>query len=422
VKLALVGIMIIALFMVMAIPSGHSDSRSLVIINFNYQVDQGAQDYFQGVFSYAVSHNDPVIIVMNTPGGYLTNAFNIVNYTIAAEKKITVTTYVPPGDMAASAGSYIAMASDYIYMGNASFIGPSEPYIIGGTALEQQHVTNASLAFMESLGELHGWNQSAIYQMVEHNVAYTSQNASKIGIITGLSDSLAAVIQKLGYEGMPQTSFTENYVQQLESFLSNSTVADFLILIGAVAILLDIYHGSIILSVAGIVSLALGFWGATLIGFQPIALLFMIMGVALIFLEIKLGHGLAMIGGVVLTIVGGLILMIGVSYSSNNPVLNGTNYALIALEATVLPIGALYLIAIRKSVMGKPLKVGPQTIIGKKGKAVTDIGPKQKGVVNVQSEEWTATSSEDIKMGEEVEVLDYKEGVAMVRKSSSPSK
>ncbi len=417
-KTALLLIFVLAFLVIVSIPVGHSETKSVVIINFNYPVDKGAQDYFQSVLSYAVSHNDPVIIVMNTPGGYLTNGFAMVNYTIAAEKTISVTTYVPPGDMAASAGSYIALASNYVYMANASFIGPSEPYIIGGTALEQQHVTNASLALMDSLAQLHGWNQSAIYQMVEHNVAYTSQNASKIGLITGISENLSGVVQKLGYGGLPQIQFYENYVQQFESFLSNSTVADFLILIGAVAILLDIYHGSIALSVAGIVALALGFWGVTLVGFQPVAILFMVMGIALIFLEIKLGHGLAMIGGVVLVIAGGLILMLGVGYSSDNPLLSGTNYALIALEATVLPIGALYLIGIRKAVMGKPSTVGPQLIVGKKGKAITDIGPQKKGVINVLSEEWSAISSEPIKKGEEVEVLGYEGGVATVRKSS----
>lgn len=417
-KFALVMVLFLALVVVFSIPSAQANTHSLVIINFSYPVDRGAQDYFQSVLSYAVSHNDPVIIVMNTPGGYLTNAFAIVNYTIAAEKTINITTYVPSGDMAASAGSYIALSSNYVYMGNSSFIGPSKPYIIGGTALEEQHVTNASYSFMESLAQTHGWNQSAVYQMVENNVAYTAQNASRIGLISGLSDSLAGVLQQRGYQNLPQIQFYENDVQQMESFLSNSTVADFLILIGAVAILLDIFHGSIALSVAGIVALALGFWGVTLVSFQPIAVLLMVLGIALIFLEIKLGHGLAMVAGVILVIAGGLILLIGVSYSAKGPIITGSNYALIALEATVLPIGALYLIGIRKAALSKPARVGPQIIIGKKGKAITDIEPGKKGVVNVMSEEWSATSSEAIMKGEEIEVLSYSEGLATVKKSS----
>ncbi|MEM3810514.1 MAG: ATP-dependent Clp protease proteolytic subunit, partial [Thermoplasmatales archaeon] len=291
-------------------PSAHGDQKSVLIVNFDYQVDTGAQDYLQRVLYYATTEGDPVVIVMNTPGGYLSSAFNIVNYTINAEKSITVTTYVPPGSMAASAGSYIALASDYVFMGNASIIGPSEPYVIGGTELEQEHVTNASLALMESLAQVHGWNESAVYLMVEKNVAYTAQNASKIGLITGMSDNLTGVLKKLGYLGLPVTEFTENQIEQLESFLSNSTIADLLILIGIIAIVLDIFHGSVLLSVAGVITLALGIWGVTLINFQPIAIFFIVLGAALIFLEIKLGHGFALAGGVGLIIVGGLIMLL----------------------------------------------------------------------------------------------------------------
>jgi len=421
VKYALL-LLVLILAVLLLVPLAHSDQKSVFIVNFDYPVDRGAQDYFQSVLSLAQSQGDPVIIVMNTPGGYLESAFNIVSYIISAEKNITVTTYVPPGDMAASAGSYIALASNFVFMGNASIIGPSEPYVIGGTQLEQEHVTNASLALMTSLAQAHGWNESAVYQMVEKNVAFTAQNASRIGLITGLTDSLSGVIKKLGYQGMPQEQFYENQVQQLESFLSNSTVADFLILIGVIAIVLDIFHGSVILSVSGVIALALGIWGVTLISFQPIAILFIVIGIALIFLEIKLGHGFALAGGVGMIIVGGLIMLIGVTYNSNNPVLNGTSYALIALEATVIPIGALYLIALRRSVMKKPPKVGPQTVIGKRGRAVTDIEPGQKGVVIVQSEEWTAISEQSVRKNEEVEVVEVKEGILLVRKPSSPSR
>lgn len=411
-------IFIILLIIVLYIPTTSAEQKSLVVINFNYQVDPGAQDYFQSVYNFAVQNGYPVIIIMNTPGGYLDNAFAIINYTVGAEKYISVTTYVPPGDMAASAGSYIAMASDYIYMGNGSFIGPSKPYIIGGTALEEQHVTNASLAYMESLAQMHGKNVSAVYPMVENNTAYTAKQALSLGIINGITDNLTSLIAKLGYQNLPKIEFYENSLQQFESFISNSTVATFFILIGAVAILLDIYHGSIILSIAGVISLAIGFWGSGLITYQPVAYLLIIIGIAMIFIEIKLGHGLAMISGVALVIGGSLMMMIGVTYSSNQPYLNGSNYALIAFEATVIPIGALYLIGLRKAVMKKPPKVGVDRYIGKRGKAITDLIPGKEGVVNVLSEEWSAISDEAIKKGEDIEVIKYENGVLYVRKVS----
>ncbi len=408
-------IFLIALF---TVPIHGSNQKSLVVINFNYQVDPGAQDYFQSAYNFAISNGDPVLIIMNTPGGYLDNAFAIINFTVSAERSVNVTTYVPPGDMAASAGSYIAMASNNIYMGNGSFIGPSKPYIIGGTQLEEQHVTNASLAYMESLAQMHGRNVSAVIPMVENNTAYTASQAFSLGLINGITDNMTSLLIKLNYQNLPKVEFTENLLQQFESFISNSTVATFFILIGAIAILLDIYHGSIVLSIAGVISLAIGFWGSGMISYQPVAYLLIIIGIAMIFLEIKLGHGLAMLSGVAMVIGGSFMMILGVTYSSNVPYLNSSNYALIAFEATVIPIGALYLIGLRKAVMKKPPKVGVDRYIGKKGVAVTDIIPGKEGVVNVLSEEWTAKSEEEIKKGEEIEVLKYDNGILIVRKVS----
>ena len=52
-KLALLLVLFLALLVLFSVPAGHADSHSLVIINFTYQVDPGAQDYFQSVLSYA---------------------------------------------------------------------------------------------------------------------------------------------------------------------------------------------------------------------------------------------------------------------------------------------------------------------------------------------------------------------------------
>src|SRR2546428_12568816 len=76
---------------------------------------------------------------MNTPGGLLSNMVQIINSTQEVQNQgLAVYTFVPPASFAASAGSYIALASDAIYMGNASVIGPSTPYIIGGDPGHEQ--------------------------------------------------------------------------------------------------------------------------------------------------------------------------------------------------------------------------------------------------------------------------------------------
>lgn len=417
-KVPLVILISILIILIFTVQLASASQKNVVIIEFNYTVDSGAQDYFQSTLTYAEQNGYPVIIIMNTLGGYLANAFAIVSMITSAESHINVTTYIPPGDMGASAGSYIAMASDNIFMGNGSFIGPSKPYILGGTALEEQHVVNASLAYMIALAQSHGRNVSAVATMVENNTAFSASSALQVKIINGIANSLSEVKSILGYSDYNDINFTESPVQQFESFISNSTVAGFFILIGTIAILLDIYHGSILLSVLGIISIAIGLWGSELIGAQPVGLLMIFIGMALIFLEIKLGHGLAVLSGVFLAVAGSLLMTVDIPYSSNVPYLSFGNYALIAVEATLLPIGAIYLIALRKAAMKSPAKVGPERIIGKNGVAKTDIIPGKEGVANVLSEDWTAISDEIIKAGEKVTVLEYNEGKIKVRKIS----
>ncbi|MCL4326106.1 MAG: ATP-dependent Clp protease proteolytic subunit [Candidatus Thermoplasmatota archaeon] len=395
-----------------------SSSHSVVIINFDYGVDPGAVNYFHQTLSYAVQNNDPVIIIMNTPGGYLSSAFSIVNSIQNAESTINVITYIPPGDMGASAGSFIAMASNYIYMGNGSFIGPSQPYIIGGSSGENQHVINAAASYMKSLALEHHRNVSAVATMVYNNTAYTDVEAYNLSVINGISNSLNDVLAKSGYSNYALIQYTENVYQQFESFISNSIISGFFILIGSIAIMLDIYHGSIYLTVVGVIALAIGFWGSQLINGSVVGLLLIIIGVALIFVEVKLGHGAAMAAGVGMVITGSIITVYGITYSSRIyfPFMNIGSYIIIVLEATVIPIGALYLIKLREVAMKKPKLIGPDIVKGKTGTAMTDIEVLKEGVVNVMAEDWSAISDSPIKKGEHVKVVEYVDGKVRVKK------
>src|SRR6058998_2502801 len=103
-----------------------------------------AADYVHRAAQAAIASNQDLVIVMNTPGGLLSNMVQIINSTQEVQNHgLAVYTFVPPAAFAASAGSYIALASNAIYMGNASVIGPSTPYIIGGDPSQVQHVQNS---------------------------------------------------------------------------------------------------------------------------------------------------------------------------------------------------------------------------------------------------------------------------------------
>lgn len=408
---------VLAIFVILLIPSITSgQSHQYMVINFNMEVDPGAVSFFQSSFSYAESNHIPYVIInMNTPGGYLDSMMAIVNMTLQAEQhNITVITYVPVGGMAASAGSYIAMASNKIYMANGTFIGPSTPVVVGGNTTEQMHIENAMLAWMVSLAQLHGKNVTAVSSMVLNNSAYSASQAYKIHVIDGLVDSFSGLLSILGIANYSQISSSPSPYDQFISFISNPTVDGLLITIGMLAILLDIYHATVLLSITGIILIALGLWGSQIIGGNIVGVIIILIGGALIIAEIKVGHGFLMITGVLLAIFGTWILASGI-YFSPQP-FGLFSYVAFGIMGGFGIIAAYYLNWIRRTIRTKP-KTGPESIIGKKGSVIKDLNPE--GEVRIEGIIWRARSknSDRIERGKEVVVVDREDLLLIVEEA-----
>jgi len=271
----------------------------VVVVNFDVTVDLGSSTMMSRVVAMAEGlHAKAVVIVMNTPGGYLNDMVNIVNYIEDLQSQgIPVYTYVPPDGMAASAGSYIAMASNSILMANGTFIGPSTPIVVGGTPLEQNHTEAAMLAFMESLASKWGRNATAAAVMVLSDKAFTAQQALQYHLIDGIANSLSQALAMWNLSGYAQVSVSEDLYEQFLSVLSNPTVDGLLISLGFLVILIDLYHPTFLLSAIGAIAVVLGLVGAEVVGASLIGLTLVLIGAVLMLLELKMGHGLAVIAG-----------------------------------------------------------------------------------------------------------------------------
>src|SRR5438034_10296077 len=132
---------------------------------------------------------------MNTPGGLLANMQQIVrSIQDVQDARLAVYTYVPPVALAASAGSYIALATNGIYMGSGSIIGPSTPFVVGGDPSEEQHVQNAMVAYIRSLAEKNGYNVTAAVNMAQNNTAYSAVQATSVVRVTVTCETLDAFL------------------------------------------------------------------------------------------------------------------------------------------------------------------------------------------------------------------------------------
>jgi membrane-bound serine protease (ClpP class) len=375
----------------------------IVIVNFNVVVDPGSSSFVDSAVSYAIGNGASAIIIeMNTPGGLLSDMLSIINsITRANQSGIPTYTFVVPNGLAASAGSYIAMATNKIFMAPGSAIGPSTPIVVGGTALEQNHTQAAMLSEMVSLADKWERNSTAAYDMVQNNEAFTANQALAYHLADGSANSLDEVITNLGLSEAQQTTLSESVYNQFLSAISNPTLDGILILLGIVLIVLDFLHPTIILTVAGAIALVIGLIGAEVIGASFLGYLILAMAAVLIILEIKLGHGFAMMIGVALGALGIFYLAQGLSYSPS-PITDVTVLEL-AIVVILGIVAGLYLRWVIGPLRQRSKLTGPEALVGKIGKAVTDLKPD--GEVRAGGVIWRATSiSGDIQKGEPVKV------------------
>jgi membrane-bound serine protease (ClpP class) len=366
-------------------------SGPIIVVNFDVQVDPGSSLFMKRAVGLAIDQKaSAIVITMNTPGGLLNDMTSIVSSIADANASgIPTYAYVPPNSLAASAGSFIGFACNKIIMGKGSEIGPSKPIVIGADPLEQEHTQAAMLSLLVGLAQKWGRNSTAASNMVQNDVAYSTDEALKYHIINGEANSLGEAINDLGLTGRAQIPLNENIYEQFISALSNPVLDGVLILIGVIAIVLDIQHGSILLTIVGAVSIVAGLIGAEVIDASLLGFFIIAIAAVLIFLELKLGHGFSMMAGVILGAFGIFYLANGLSYSPS-PITISFELVLFALVAVGILLG-LYFRWVIGPIRQKPKITGPESLIDEIGLAVTDLTPN--GEVRAGGVVWRAKSA-----------------------------
>ncbi len=369
-------------------------TKQVYVIQLYEEIDQGSAAMItRGIDDANSANATAVIIDMNTPGGILEDMLTMIGAINSS--KVPVYTFVGNSSSAASAGSYVAMDTNQIFMSDTSVIGPSTPYIIGGTTLEEDHVANYTLALMVDMAQVHGRNVTAAAEMAANNTAYTGIQAINYHL-ANYSGSLSSTLSQLGLSGAGVTTISENPSEQVLTFLSgNSTLDGILLILGIVAIAIDFFHPTIVLSIAGAVLIILALIGEEAIegpsNYQGllIPILLYIVAATLIILEIKTGHGFMLFAGVVFGAIGTYLFAYQVEYVGATP--TGTfEYLEIGLLVFAGGLLALYSRYIGKTIRKKPV-TGEESLIGAKGIVYSDsIGPDGAGEITVNGVVWRA--------------------------------
>jgi membrane-bound serine protease (ClpP class) len=208
----------------------------------------------------------------------------------------------------------------------------------------------------------------------------------------------------------------------LISILADPNLDGILFLLGTFAILADVYHPTIIVSVVGAAAIALGLVGLGVFGASIVSIILMLIGAIFVFLELKTHHGISATIGVIIFIIGFILVFslpspapapnqpTGELY---NPVIGILTYIILGLVGGGVVFGSVYLYKVREAVMRRPLSINPKGIIGKEGYLTSDVRAGEYGTATISSEDYTVTSSESLSKGTKVRVKDL-QGLKLV--------
>jgi membrane-bound serine protease (ClpP class) len=406
------------------------------VTSYNGDIDPGSADFLSSAVSSAqASCAGNFVLVLTTNGGDGGSMEQMVQSITSYQGwgGNFTTLIAPSGAFAYSAGAYVSEASTHIYMAAGTVIGSATP-IVSGIPTGEVNSTmtkdiDAFSTYMRTLAQSNGRNATAAGLMVLKGVSYTNSEAVRNHAVDGMvnSSSLAGALAELGVPaGTPVQS--EGVRSVFISVLSDPNVSSLLFLIGVFAVLADIYHPTIILSVVGVALVALALLGLGVFGASAVSVGLMILGAAFIFLEVKTQHGVSAALGVAVFVVG--FLLVYQSPGITGPSTSGLpevafsgpsdlTYALLAAVGAAVVIGSVYLRRVRDAMNNRPSQFDPGSKVGKRGWMETDLVPDGRGVANVASEQWTATSAQPLKKGDSIVVKGVKGNELVVEKSEN---
>ncbi|TRM12744.1 nodulation protein NfeD [Lentibacillus cibarius] len=300
---------VIVLGFAAAVPVFSADSEEgsgklIYVIPIEKEVEMGLKSFLQRTTSEAEEKGaDHIIFKIDTPGGAVAAAEQIGELLQGLETETTA--YIV--NRALSAGSYIALNTDNIYMKPHATIGASGVINQDGTAANKK-AQSAWLSAMKSAAESKGRNPKYAAAMADPNIdlpKYAAEkgkfltlgpsSAKEVGYSRGTVENREVLLDKLGLSGAELVEKNLKFSEHIARFITNPVIVPILLSIASLGLITELFSpGFGIPGGIGIASLVLFFYGhaiAGLAGMEEIILL--IIGAGLIVAEFFLPGGIA---------------------------------------------------------------------------------------------------------------------------------
>lgn len=401
---------------------------------------------------------DLVILKMDTPGGLDSSMRDIIHAITTST--VPIATWVgPSGSRAASAGTYILLASHVAAMAEATNLGAATPVALGGapqqpssdegkdstdsqpestekasdevpakTAMEKK-VINDARAYIKGLARLHDrnaeWAEKAVSmaasldatEALELNVIDFIANSPEdlVSTINGIEVKLNGKLFKLALDNPTWVERVPDWRAEMLAVITNPNVAYILMLIGIYGLLLEFYNPGIGLpGVLGGICLLLAMYALQMMPVNYVGLGLLLLGIALMIAEaFNPSFGILGLGGVVAFVLGSIFLMDSdiPDFQIALPLIFGI--AIFSVGLIVITVGLLLKIRSKKATTGLENFPGKLAV-------VSDDFVDGTGRVQLDGALWQAKAEQKLKQGDHVTVVKIKGLTLTVQPSDRP--
>lgn len=303
-----------------AIPFMQTDASGTKVykVPVEAEVEKGLLAFLQRSFSEAEQADaDAIILEIDTLGGFTDAADKIGK--LMDETPIPIIAYI--NNRAISAGAFIALHADQIYMSPNATIGAAQAIVSDGNAADAK-AQSKWIADMINAADSSKREPKYAQAMADPDVelpkyragngkllTLTASEALEVEYSEGTVSSFGAVLERAGFGNAEVITTEVTISEKIARFITHPIVVPILLSIAGLGLVVELYSpGFGVPGTMAITSLLLFFYGhlvAGLAGYESIVLF--VIGVVLVIAEFFLPGGIAGIIGS-LAIIGGIIL------------------------------------------------------------------------------------------------------------------
>ena len=414
--------------------------KTVVVLPTTGIVDNVMAGYLaEGIDKAAANGASAVVIQLNTPGGSLTSTNDIVGTLF--EAPIPVIVWVAPaGGFAASAGTFITLASNVAVMAPGTRIGAASPVAAGGEDIPEtlgKKVLNDAIASITQIATDRHRNKDWAIEAVRDARSSPASEAVALGVVDGIAATLDEVLQiangktvdvagkqvTLDLTDAETTELGMNPFQAFLHLLSDENIALLLFSAGSLGLTYELINPNFVTGIIGALAIILAFIGFGSLPLNVAGLLLIILAIVLFILEASVtSHGLLAVGGVICFFLGASALYT-VPGDPFAPAVTAAQPLVIVMTVTFAVFAALIVVAAYRTrrMAAGPGMIGSPLDVGTAGVVRRPLEPL--GSIYAAGEEWSARTAdnEPLARGTTIKVIGVEGLTAIVEPAPTAS-